>query len=159
MSKGATKTFQIAQIYLLRAEFAYRTPNPLALPPESKVQEQSIQIYAAFDRLEPDNANTPPAAQVRLRVATDRDDRDAKALYDFDVEIAGLLYEVDREMPEHTLVRNTAWILFPFLRETVANLTMRGRFGTIWLRPMDMNSLLPIADAPQGEAEVARTDM
>jgi preprotein translocase subunit SecB len=41
--------------------------------------------------------------------------------------------------------------LFPFLRECVANLTGRGRFGPLWLRPINFVQLAEQLTAQQHE--------
>lgn len=33
-------------------------------------------------------------------------------------------------------------LLFPFIRETIANLTARGRFGPVWLNPVNVVALM-----------------
>jgi preprotein translocase subunit SecB len=33
-------------------------------------------------------------------------------------------------------------VLFPFVREAVANITMRGRFGPVWLNPVNFGALV-----------------
>ncbi len=33
-------------------------------------------------------------------------------------------------------------ILFPFVRETIANMTMRGRFGPMWIKPINVQAMI-----------------
>jgi preprotein translocase subunit SecB len=52
------------------------------------------------------------------------------------IEAAPVTLEVDRYIAE-----STVQILMPFLREAVANLTLRGRFGPVWLQPISGRAL------------------
>jgi hypothetical protein len=36
-------------------------------------------------------------------------------------------------------------MVFPFVREAIANLTMRGRFGPVWIDPLNVQAI--VADA------------
>ena len=42
--------------------------------------------------------------------------------------------------PVEFLARSGVPTLFPFVREAIANITMRGRFGPLWLNPIDVRA-------------------
>ena len=135
MRDSSAPAFKLAQMFLLNAHFAYLV-NPFSLPPNTPIKPQRINVSMG---LETSTDNT--ASVVRVIVEADRDDEDA--LYFFGVEIGAVVQDVDREkFPDSALVEAVATMIFPFLRETVANLTMRGRFGVVWLSPFEVQAAL-----------------
>lgn len=150
MSDSTTPAFKLAQMFLLNAAFAYRV-NPFSLPPNAPIKPQRINVSMG---LETSTDNT--ASVVRVIVEADRDDEDA--LYLFGVEIGAVVHEVDREkFPDSALMEAVATMIFPFVRETVANLTMRGRFGVVWLNPFDVRAALRDGLKSQGTPQEAAT--
>jgi preprotein translocase subunit SecB len=126
---------QIAHIILLRAHFAHRD-DAFALPPNTPIQDLPLRIEAKVG-----GKTGEPAAVVSLRVFTEKN---PELLYSFDVEIAALVTRVPGEenLDPFEYVNNMGpAAFFPFLREALANLTMRGRFGPIWLKPMNFVAL------------------
>ena len=44
-------------------------------------------------------------------------------------------------------LKSNGWaLLFPFVREALANLTGRGRFGPIWMNPVNVLALVSVGD-------------
>src|SRR6266508_464242 len=120
---------QIAQVILLVAQFAHRE-YAFALPPNTPIPDLPIQVEVKVG-----GKAGEPAAVLRLRVFTEKS---PESLYSFDVEIAALVTRVPGEEnldPFAYVSGMGSAAFFPFLREAVANLTMRGRFGPIWLKP------------------------
>jgi hypothetical protein len=128
---------RISQVFLLEARFAHRT-DALSLPhttphPEGLVNCQ-VRLYEGAD---PSTA----AAGVRIQTA----EEDQKALYRYSVEMVAVVTAVPGEenLPPSEYIRGPAIAtLVPFIREAVANLTMRGRFGPVWLNPMNIQQVL-----------------
>jgi preprotein translocase subunit SecB len=130
---GDRLPFHLVQIYLTSAELSYRV-EPLSVPAVKKPESQPIQIGLTLERLDDGSA-----AQIRVRVTTDPNDGAEGVLYDFAVEYAGLIDQIDPEqLSEADLVQAVATMVFPFVRESVANLTTRGRFGPVWLNPFSV---------------------
>lgn len=125
---------RVAQIFLESASFNHR-PDFLEYPPDSTVSaELDIELESGVS----DDGNR---ARVRIGVAT-RDDGDA--LYRFSFVMTALLEaeEQGANFPLSQYVRTNAWaLLTPFVREVIANVTSRGRFGPIWLKPMNLLAL------------------
>jgi preprotein translocase subunit SecB len=143
----------ISQIVLERAEFAHREDylrleQKTALPPSSV--EMTVQVQRA-------EGNTKGAALVRVIASSGED-----AVYHFAVTYVvfyGMVWEGDESVPDdldRRLMVTGATMLFPFLRETVANLTSRGRFGPSWLTPTNFNSLVPTPTAPEALASASQ---
>jgi preprotein translocase subunit SecB len=160
MSKVAP-AFSLAQIYLSKAEFSYRV-NPLLVAPDAKPSPQEVRTGVAVVRM-----TDPDVAQVKFRVASNPDKKEEQALYDFDVEVAGIVRGVaDKEtFSDRALAVLVGTMLAPFVREMIANLTMRGRFGPIWIQPVNVQRLIdtstfrelePDAPAPIEQLPVAR---
>jgi hypothetical protein len=135
-----------AQIVLQRAEFRHRE-DYLALPPNTPVTELpvdvSVQMFAnASAQVSADGAPAQQRPIAGIVVQAKSRATDPPALYEFVVEVAALV-TADREQPEippiEFIVGSGINLVFPFVREAVANLTMRGRFGAIWLKPFAIN--------------------
>lgn len=75
---------------------------------------------------------------VRITVQSKSDER---PLYNIDVTMVALVLaeEGKENMPVGDYLRTAApTMLYPFLRELIANLTWRGRFGPLWLTPLNV---------------------
>jgi preprotein translocase subunit SecB len=140
------QALSIAQVILARAEFAHRE-NFLALPPDTKIGAGSVEISVQCQ-----HSDAESLAMASLQV---HNKGDQGALYSFDVQMVVVL-NVHGPSPatpeEHKALAGTgAAILFPFVREAVASLTSRGRFGPLWLQPINVRAVL---DASATKAEV-----
>ncbi|MFL5483248.1 MAG: hypothetical protein ACJ8AK_13795 [Gemmatimonadaceae bacterium] len=126
------------QIYLHRANFMHRE-GALNLPHDTPHPANfSIGVSLQYYR-----STVPGRAGVGVTVATDPTDQ--TVLYHFQVEMVALAGEIlgEPNMPISEFMRGPALVaLVPFLREAIANLTMRGRFGPVWLHPMNLQQIL-----------------
>jgi preprotein translocase subunit SecB len=128
----------IAQIFVSRVHFEHR-PDFLDLPADAA----------------PSGGQSPVKVQVRTHikedgtsglisvvVTSDADD----ALYRYEIEMIGVVtQDPEANMPVGDfLVKNGPAIMYPFVREVIANLTLRGRFGPSWLRPFNWRADEPI---------------
>ena len=128
---------RIEQIFLLSADFAHRA-DVLAVPPAAIVPEQEAlvetRVFAS-----PDGR----AAGVRVSVGTRPEN--TEAYYRFRVEYVALIQPIlgEENMPATEYVAMAgATLLFPFLREAIANLTSRGHFGPLWLKPFNVQAAI-----------------
>lgn len=140
---------QIAQVILLGAQFAHRE-DALALPPNTPIPDLPLQIEVKVGGKPGD-----PAAVLRLRVFTENR---PESLYTFDIEIAALVTRIagEENLDPFAYVNSMGpAAFFPFLREAVASVTMRGRFGPIWLKPMNFLALSQQAAAAEAAAAAA----
>ncbi|MBA2527670.1 MAG: protein-export chaperone SecB [Pyrinomonadaceae bacterium] len=122
---------QFSQIILVGAKFNHR-PDVFALPPTTLVEGMQLHIEAKVGGKPGD-----PHAIIGIRAFTDDD---PELLYRFDVEVAALVSQVPNEenLDPYEYAQNMgAAALYPFLRETVASITLRGRFGPVWLKPFN----------------------
>lgn len=84
-------------------------------------------------------------ALVRLRVVS----KEPEAVYKYEVVYTAIL-QYSGPAPadfDHRLSVTGASMLMPFVRELVANLSSRGRFGPTWLAPVNFNNALKRPDA------------
>jgi preprotein translocase subunit SecB len=128
---------QIAQIFLLSAQFAHRE-DALALPAGTREGEQRVGV-----QIQMREHNTGQAASVAVKVFSDPDSQ--TALYRYSLEMVGVVEKAPNEenlAPRDFILKGGVTILFPFLREALANLTMRGRFGPVWLKPFNVQAAL-----------------
>jgi len=122
----------IGQIFLERAQFGHRE-DALLLPPNTQLGEPQL-LFTFEGGVAPDDKT----GFVRVTVQSKPDER---PLYNIDVTMIALVQtqKGQENMPLRDYVRTAApTMLYPFLREVVANLTWRGRFGPLWLVPMNV---------------------
>ncbi|MBI2401570.1 MAG: protein-export chaperone SecB [Gemmatimonadetes bacterium] len=131
---------KIGQIFLEEAHFNHRA-DYLNLPPSTPVSVGDVHV-----QVQTGLSADLKRGLVRVRVSTIPG---SKPMYELRVAMTALV-TVDEAAPNMPLDRylasSGAALLFPFVRELVANLTWRGRFGPLWLSPT--NLLAPLAAAP-----------
>ena len=141
----------VGQIYLSSAHFEHGA-EALTFPTTTKVTVK----YGL--RVEAREANEGKAAVITLGLAT-ADEPDS--LYRFHVELTGII-RADEETPhmkvEDYVTKAGVTMMFPFLREAVANLTGRGRFGAIYLKPFNVNSLKLQEGGSAGQPDVSTVE-
>ena len=134
---------QIAQVLLLSAQFAHRE-DALSVEANTVIENLTVNIEAKVA-----GKTGEPVSVVRLRAATEKN---PEYLYSFDVEIAAVVTRVPNEenLDPFEYARNMGpAAFFPFLREAVASITMKGRFGAVWLKPMNFAALSEPAPSPE----------
>jgi preprotein translocase subunit SecB len=136
----------IAQVYLERAQFSHRE-DALNLPPTTSWQP-TFEV-----RFQGGVAPGEKTGFVRITVQTKAAER---PLYNIDLTMIVLL-AVDEKRPNLALrdyVRGTApAMLYPFVREAVAGLTWRGRFGPVWLSPFNVAAVM--SQGPGAETAIS----
>ncbi len=135
----------IAQVYLERAQFSHRD-DAANLPPNTPWQPN---FQVGFQ------GGVAPDEQtgfVRITVQTKAEER---PLYNIDLTMIALVaVDAKREnLPLKDYVRGPApAMLYPFVREAVAGLTWRGRFGPVWLSPFNVAAVM--SQGPGAETAV-----
>jgi len=126
---------RVAQVYMSHAQFAH-SEHSHALPADTAIPAGNLAINFR-------SGVTPDALKGFVAVRVESASGDS-ALYQFSVEYMAF-FEADPDRPNldlRTFVQlNGAAFLFPFLREAVANLTQRGRFGPVWIQPTNLSRL------------------
>ncbi len=123
---------EIGQIVLERAYFEHRADYP-SLPHSTPLGSLPLRIEAHLGLNEDKSAGI-----IRVVLTTDRTQN---PLYVIEVTMAALVSvkEAEQNMPiERYAMTAGIAMLFPFVREVVANLTSRGRFGPVWLHPFNV---------------------
>lgn len=149
MDRAKQPGIEIGQIVVERASFSHRD-DYLALPGDTKVPPLPLRLSASYG-----SDATKQHGAIKVELTTDRSQN---PLYNVDVTVVGLIRVVEgaANMPleQYAAVHGGA-LLFPFIRELVANLTGRGRFGPVWLQPVNLAASLPreaergtVAEAP-----------
>jgi preprotein translocase subunit SecB len=130
---------RIAQVFLSHAHFNYKA-DPLTLSaPDSTTQVQMNVDVQVLDLVQ---ENGPPVAGVRVRV---RSDPASVHPYVFDVSMGAVIESEPGEEnynPKDYVVNAGAALLYPFVREVIANITQRGRFGAVWIPPFNMRLVM-----------------
>lgn len=112
--------------------------------------EDAVNVNLQVFKNEEDGA----IAAVQVQVATAPE---STGHYIFDVTMMATVTVQDGHAnmpPEEYVTISGASLLYPFIREHVANLTMKGRFGAVWLRPFNLQAAL--ADAKSTDVEETR---
>jgi preprotein translocase subunit SecB len=137
---------KIAQIVLERAEFSHRADFLEHVPTTPMELDVKIAFSAGV---------TPDHQRAMARLTAEAAD---DQLYKFSFQILALL-EVDTEAPNYPLPQyvavNAGSMLFPFLREIVANVTSRGRFGPVWLKPFNIQAAVQASVASPDQGAIA----
>lgn len=139
---------RIAQIFLERAVFEHRA-DMLEFPPTTAVEaDVDLGLNAGLTA-------DGKKARIQLTVAS-KDEKDP--LYRFSFLMTALVEaeEGQENFPLTDYVRMHAWgMLLPFVRELVANITSRGRFGPLWIKPINLVALAQQAMTSPPEATSA----
>jgi preprotein translocase subunit SecB len=123
---------KIAQIFLLQAQFSHRE-DVLTLPYNHPVGELNLELETKM--------GTNPEGTGGIVTVTVRTRDEDNPIYRFAIEMAALIEEdpaTKNMKPEAYLATSGGALLYPFVREIVASLTWKGRFGPIWLKPVNM---------------------
>lgn len=151
MDEAKPPGLRINQIFLVRAQFEHRD-DFLALPPNHQV-EVEVQIQTS--------AQVEDEGKVGIIAMAITSNDELNPVYRFRVEMAGIV-GVDPAAPNMALkdylARIAPVMMMPFLRETVANITGRGRFGPLYVNPVNLTGLkLEQAkpEEPEGEKKPA----
>jgi preprotein translocase subunit SecB len=143
MSAADVPSITLSQIFLLSATFSHRG-EPLSFPVGTPHKPQRINVQFMLRDL-----NAGAAAQVLIKVSSDPAVGE-EALYDFAVEMTAIVGKgpdgADVPAPQ-VLLEVGSSLLFPFVREAVANLTGRGRFGPVWLNPFNVRAAIQAQEA------------
>lgn len=140
MDRTKPPGIQVGQIFLEHVQFSHRE-DFLSLPlgTQAVVGNVNVQVETGIS---PDSKT----GLVRVQVWTIPEN---KPIYNFRVSMTALVAvdESARNMPMNTYLAGPgAALLYPFVRQVVADLTWRGRFGPVWLSPT--NVLAPASVAP-----------
>jgi preprotein translocase subunit SecB len=131
---------KLQQVFLEHSNIGHKQ-NPLLIPPDSgKAQPIEMKVELSASELVGRAGEQHAAATVRVYTA-----EESTHPYTIDVAMTAIVSaEVGNEnFPPMDYVQTAgATLLYPFVRELVANLTSRGRFGTIWLNPFNIQLAL-----------------
>ena len=123
---------EIGQIVLERVLFEHR-PDYLTVPPTTPVPPLPLRVQAQLGLDQEKRTGV-----IRLMLDTDRDQA---PFYIIELTFAALISvkagEENMSIERYAMTAAVA-TLFPFVREAVANLTSRGRFGPVWLHPFNV---------------------
>ncbi len=140
MDRTKPPGIQVGQIFLEQVHFSHRE-DFLSLPlgTQAVVGNVNVQVETGLSQ-------DSKTGLVRVQVWTNPEN---KPIYNFRVSMTALVAvdESAPNMPLNTYLAGPgAALLYPFVRQVVADLTWRGRFGPVWLSPT--NVLAPAAAAP-----------
>lgn len=134
-----TTKVKIDQILTESVQFSHRA-DYFTLGPEGSTEGRA-EFQATFMV-----ADDQPLAMVKLRAKSAPPDGAEPSGYTFDIVVVVMLQVVDgdprTEQGEKEILAIGINLLIPFMREQVASLTLRGRFGPIWLQPIHVSQVL-----------------
>ena len=83
------------------------------------------------------------AARTRLTVGSDPNDTTHPYIFLVRMVVAVSATDAPSAVtPVGFAQANAVALLVPFVREVIANLTMRGRFGPVWVNPVNLSAVL-----------------
>lgn len=138
---------RISHIFIARSHFEH-TANAAELPPNTPVGEMPLAVNVGV--------GVNPEGTVGIVSVTVATQPESKALYRLLVEMVGIIEAgSDSNMSLRDYVTKAGPpTLYPFVREAVASMTQRGRFGAIWIPPFNFaaitNELAQSASAETG---------
>ena len=141
---------EIGQIAVERVSFRHRE-DYLTVPVGTSVGSLPLRIKSGYTL-----SSDASQAAIRVELSTDETQR---PLYMIEAVVVGLVRvkEGQANMPlERYAAFHGVVMLFPFLRELVANLTGRGRFGPVWLHPVNLAAALKRESTPGNTEIVAK---
>lgn len=152
---------QFAQIFVDSVQFSHRN-DALLLPAEAKFPDLSFTVQMQSLIPVPGAASNLPAA-AKLRLATVDS---PESQYRIAAEIVAIVVPIEGQenLPPAEYVRAFAGpTLYPFARELIANITMRGRFGPVFLKPINFtlvttNEPVSTAEAPASVDGLSQSD-
>lgn len=123
---------ELARIFLNQVHFSHRLPATSGdtKPYPTGDLQLEVSVSESADR---------KAALILVRLKTEPSDSESP--YEFDIEFGGVARTVEGEdnlPPSEYLERLGVPMMFPFIREFLANLSLRARNGAVWLRPINL---------------------
>lgn len=141
MDETKAPGIKVAQVFLSRFEFSH-ADNAINLPANTPMPESEVQV-----KIQHGTDETRTKGLVGITVSSLPT---PNYLYKFSGELVAL-FEVDKDNPnmplESFLKVNGAAFLFPFVREAVATITLKGRFGPTWIQPTNVASMFHSEEA------------
>jgi preprotein translocase subunit SecB len=141
----------VAQIFLERVAFSHRE-DFLALPANTPAEVGDVSVNLLVGE-----AQDGESGLIRVEVKTDPE---RKPTYNIELAMVALVKRSPgaENMTIHDFLMSgsVVTLLYPFVREAVANLTIRGRFGAVWLNAINPQAVVQKLQAqlqPQPEAE------
>ena len=137
MDEQKSPGLTISQVFLLEAHFAHRE-DALSIPATTRAPDQTINVEIQVMKFQ-----ERESAGIVVRAFTDPEDKEG--LYRYSVAMMALIEKEEGKenlAPIDFVTANGTTFLFPFLREAIANLTMRGRFGPIWVKPFNVRAVV-----------------
>lgn len=130
MDKTKEPGIKISQIYLARSLFGH-IENAMAMPPNTPVGLIPTDINVQI--------GVQDAEKVGFCSLTVKSNPESKSLYQFLVEMVLIVEESGEPNMslEDYVTRAGPPTLYPFIRETIASMSSKGRFGTLWLPPIN----------------------
>jgi preprotein translocase subunit SecB len=146
MDESKQPGLQIDQVFLLQAQFAHRQ-DVLALPPNTSIGDLPITVETKALGKPGDRS-----IAISLRAFTPEGQT---PLYRIDIEVAAIISAIPGQEnldPFEYAMKMGSAAFFPFLREAVATITLKGRFGPVWLKPINFAALAAAQPAPPQES-------
>ena len=137
MDESKQPGIKLQTVFLKEASFRHRIDPMGSHPTDLRADSTSAELEVSV------LAGSGGEMAVSVRVYDDPDVSDSR--YEFSIEMVAIF---DREVGKENMplqdfaLRNGAALLYPFIREAVANLTSRGRYGPIWLNPFNITAAL-----------------
>lgn len=134
MAENQEIQFSVQRIYLKDASF--ETPQGPSVFMQKWEPRVQLDVNTRTDKLDDDHYE----AVLRLTLTAEQNE---KAVLLIEVEQAGIFFccGLNDEQLRHVLATRAPEILFPYLRETVDSLAVKGSFPAFMLAPINFDAL------------------
>jgi preprotein translocase subunit SecB len=127
----------VGQVFLERVAFSHRG-DFLALPPDTKPEVGDVAVGLSVGE-----SSDGEGGLVRIEVRTDPA---RNPLYNVELAMVALVRRLPGEgnlsVRDFVLSAASVSLLYPFVREAFAAVTLRGRFGPVWLDLLNPQALI-----------------
>lgn len=135
MTESTEPKIRIAQVFVSSVIFQHRE-DALTLPAKTDVGHLPFDVSVEI--------GTSPAGDQGIVKISMETPKEGRPLYYVNVEMIGLVEQeagAEKNTVRDYLIRSGAFMIFPFMRECIANITARGRFGPVWVKPVNFEAL------------------
>jgi len=143
---------KIVQVFLETVQFTHRS-DALSLPAETKPNVGNLKLQVELGL-----TSDEKRGYINLEARTDPS---LSPVYNFEIGMVCLVALEEREGTPKLSLREfldspaAINIVYPFLREAVANVTQRGRFGPVWMNLVDPKAF-GLSEKPSAPVETPK---
>ena len=116
-------------------DFSFENPMAPNLPPQDKNPTINLDVNTYYSDLKNDNH------EINLKIKSSAS-IDKNTLFIIELQYAGLIkFVVKNEKDKRNLIISGSYLLFPFARSIISNITMEGGFKPFVIQPIKFENM------------------